>query len=550
MRRFTAGWLLTAAVTLGILTPPATSLVSSSVSVAGADTVPVAPFPECPAIGADTSCAVLLVINSDLSVSVYNDGSQGPFDGTEDTLIGIINESKTAVHAITAYGPTDLFGFDGDGICSGVYGTWSQAPATTTVAGDEGSAGCPYAATGATGYEGPDTSFITDPTSSGDGVIDFPNTLPASESTYFSLELAVTSATLAVSVGDLINNQFNCPSTAPALNGGDGAVPQTLGSYTPNTTRATTVSGLPFSPGLTDSGNHIVVADSAQTTVRIKAVNWYGAESTDYVPMGLESQSAAYIASWIANHGFNAVRLPWSNELVECNPLVSPTLVAGDTGLSTLAAQGTLTAMQVYDWVVNALAGAGLYVILDDHTTDAGFCCNSPNVDDNGLWWSSQEHHSNASDFQIGQSHWQTDWTTMVNRYETQPAVIGADLRNEPRDAAYWGGTTNGLPNGMVVDSSQLSPNPLTKCPVIVASSTVAACDWRSAAQAEGNDILGVDSRLLILVEGTSFSTDLTGAYSSPVVLSKRSQLVYSPHVYSFRGLLQRQCELAVPRWS
>jgi hypothetical protein len=57
-------------------------------------------------------------------------------------------DSAAAVKAVTVSGPgSDLSGFDGDGICSGAYGTWT------------GSAQCPY---GTTDYEGPGTSFLTD----------------------------------------------------------------------------------------------------------------------------------------------------------------------------------------------------------------------------------------------------------------------------------------------------------------------------------------------------------------------------------------------------
>jgi hypothetical protein len=125
------------------------------------------------------------VINPDRSVYVYTDPSVGPFDGIEDTLVGIQNNSSQPVPAIVAYGPSGLFSFDGDGVCNA-----SGSPA-----------GCPF---GSTGYEGPGISFITDPTSQADGELDFAGAgLVAGSPTYFSLEGAVTSATLKVSVGHL-----------------------------------------------------------------------------------------------------------------------------------------------------------------------------------------------------------------------------------------------------------------------------------------------------------------------------------------------------------
>jgi endoglucanase len=313
-------------------------------------------------------------------------------------------------------------------------------------------------------------------------------------------------------------SQFTCPRTAPMLSAPRrSARPQPLGTYVPQHA-ATTVDGQPFGP-LRTEGNQIV--DAGGNPVRLAAVNWYGAESADFVPMGLNRQPVGAIADEIADMGFNAVRLPWSNELVECNPRVSPRLVSANPQFDKQPA------MKVFDGVVNALAEAGLMVILDNHLTDAGWCCSAS--DSNDLWWSSKE---NTTNYATGQAHWAADWATLIQRYHSQPAVIGVDLRNEPRGAAYWGGTTGGQPDGSVADSSQASPNnPPSSCPV---PDSVVACDWRWAAQQEGNAVLAMDRHLLIFVEGTSFSTDLTGAYTSPVLLTNRAKLVYSPHVYTF----------------
>jgi hypothetical protein len=50
-------------------------------------------FTQCPAIGADTGCAILITINADGSATVATDGSQGPFDGNDDTLVGVQNNT-------------------------------------------------------------------------------------------------------------------------------------------------------------------------------------------------------------------------------------------------------------------------------------------------------------------------------------------------------------------------------------------------------------------------------------------------------------------------
>jgi hypothetical protein len=156
---------------------------------AGMATSPTAPFTQCPAIGHSPSCEILLVVNSDKTVSVLGDPSVGPFDGNDDTLVGIVNYSADPVSAVTVSGPgSGLSEFDGDGICSSGYGPWS------------GSAGCPY---GTTGYEGPGTSFVTNASLPDAAEVDFAKGLAPGASAYFSLEGALTSARLSAREGHL-----------------------------------------------------------------------------------------------------------------------------------------------------------------------------------------------------------------------------------------------------------------------------------------------------------------------------------------------------------
>ena len=130
---------------------------------------PTPPFTQCPAIGFDASCGILIVI-TDSGATVYTDPTQGPYDGVEDTLIGVSNESSGTVASISLSSTTDLFGFDGDGICTFLF------------AGDSG---CPY---GTTGYEGPNTTFSNIAANFTSGVVDFTGGLAAGNSLYFSLE--------------------------------------------------------------------------------------------------------------------------------------------------------------------------------------------------------------------------------------------------------------------------------------------------------------------------------------------------------------------------
>jgi hypothetical protein len=165
------------------------SLAAAPAVTANAASGPAPPFKQCPSIGASPSCEILLVVNADNSVSVEGDPSVVPFDGSDDTLVGIVNNSAKSVSAATVSGPgSDLSGFDGDGICSGDYGTWN------------GSSGCPY---GSTGYEGPRTSFVVNPSLPDSAEVDFTGGLAPGASAYFSLEGALVSAQLTAREGPL-----------------------------------------------------------------------------------------------------------------------------------------------------------------------------------------------------------------------------------------------------------------------------------------------------------------------------------------------------------
>jgi hypothetical protein len=127
-------------------------------------------FTQCPPVGLDTGCATLITINADGSVTTATDSGQPAYDGEEDQLIGIQNNLGVAVCSITLSSNQDIFGFDGDGLCT-------QTPAPSA---------CPF---GPTGYEGKGTSF--DVTDFQHGKVNFNPCIRPGGSAYFSLEESV-----------------------------------------------------------------------------------------------------------------------------------------------------------------------------------------------------------------------------------------------------------------------------------------------------------------------------------------------------------------------
>ena len=192
------------------------------------------------------------------------------------------------------------------------------------------------------------------------------------------------------------------------------------------------------------SGNKILDANNA--TVRMAGVNWYGFETTDHLVHGLWAQDYQSVLNTIKSLGFNVIRIPFSNELVEVNP-VPTNFTTNAGGKAANAALVGKSALEDLDTLVAYAGSIGLRVILDNHRSEAGNS-NEPS----GLWYTSA----------YPQASWIADWQTMAMRYSDpkftfngNPTVIGVDLRNEPHlignsatSGSCWTGDTasNGCP--------------------------------------------------------------------------------------------------------
>jgi endoglucanase len=157
------------------------------------------------------------------------------------------------------------------------------------------------------------------------------------------------------------------------------------------------------------------IVDSDGQRFKLAGVNWYGAESSLLVPDGLSLQPVAAIARQIREMGFNSVRLPFCNQLVETNPVVADSAVAANPTL-----QGK-TSLEILDAVIDALSAEGLVSILDNHRSRGDWCCDTAHGD--GLWYTAE----------YPEAAFIADWETMAQRYGDRPLVVGADLRNELR---------------------------------------------------------------------------------------------------------------------
>jgi hypothetical protein len=75
-----------------------------------------AEFSQCPPVDKDAGCQFLITVGPG-GVAVSEDSSQGPYDGEDDTLVGIENTSSKPVSSFPLSSVKNIYGFDGDGLC-------------------------------------------------------------------------------------------------------------------------------------------------------------------------------------------------------------------------------------------------------------------------------------------------------------------------------------------------------------------------------------------------------------------------------------------------
>jgi endoglucanase len=234
------------------------------------------------------------------------------------------------------------------------------------------------------------------------------------------------------------------------------------------------------------------ILDANNQPVRMTGINWFGFETTNFVPHGLWARNLTDVLQQIRSLGYNTIRLPY------CNQMFDPGSAANSIDFGRNPELQGLSPLQIMDRIITISGQLGLRVLLDRHRPDAG--------GQSALWYTSQ----------FSEQRWINDWRMLAQRYANNPTVIGADLHNEPHTPACWGcGDT--------------------------------ATDWRLAAERAGNAILQVNPNWLIVVEGvdcfggecTWWGGMLQGVTSFPVRLNVANRVVYSPHEYATSVFVQ-----------
>lgn len=226
----------------------------------------------------------------------------------------------------------------------------------------------------------------------------------------------------------------------------------------------------------------------------LKGASWFGFETGVSTVHGLWAEDYKFFVNFLALNKFNAVRLPFSLDMVMNNPV--PTSIkfgycSKDNNCNN-DLKG-LRSLEVMDKIINYMGTKGIVVLLDLHSFEPDAFSS------NGLWYDSSHPESVVIQ----------GWRKLADRYRNTWNVFAIDVKNEPFQGTWNTGNQN--------------------------------TDFNKAAERIGNAVVN-DTNWLVFVEGTAssppcadgcfYGENLQGVENAPVKLSKAGRVVYSPHTY------------------
>jgi len=230
------------------------------------------------------------------------------------------------------------------------------------------------------------------------------------------------------------------------------------------------------------------VVDQQGCVVAFACVNWYGAHMELFSVDGLHKQPLDRIVQRIVSLGFNCVRLPFSLQLLYEDPVVPEIALAANAGLKGIRA------MALLDLSIKRMTDAGLMVVLNNHNSAAGWCCDGSSEE--GMW------HTSRYPMQA----WLEGIARMGARYRGNALVVAFDIRNEIHDVGdvklTWG------------------------------TSDDETRDWRVASTKGAQVLQEVSPDILVILTGLCYGHELRAMRRAPPKLKLPNKLVYTSHAY------------------
>jgi len=182
-------------VALGITAAVGFGFMAAGAGMPQAQAAPVANVcPNTAFLSNGGDCDTEFVLNSNGTLTTLSN-SMVPYENSDDQLIGVINNDPSInITGLTLTGPSGLFGFDGDGICTYAPGNgFGNTPATPAGILSYCS-GSQIGGTDPQDYQGPDNTFSNINANQSSGQANFNTPILNGQSTFFSLELSPSAA--------------------------------------------------------------------------------------------------------------------------------------------------------------------------------------------------------------------------------------------------------------------------------------------------------------------------------------------------------------------
>lgn len=187
------------------------------------------------------------------------------------------------------------------------------------------------------------------------------------------------------------------------------------------------------------------IVDAAGKRVKLRCINWAGHLEVN-IPEGMHKQPINYVAGWIADQGFNCVRLTYATDMA-LNPglkvedsfrAAAKASGASEDAMMALYRQGveknpflaSASVLDVFDAVQAALWERGVMTILDNHVSKASWCCD---LNDGNGWWKDAPGYMDSTSRYFDTQQWLDGLDAMAKWSSSRPGVVGLSLRNELR---------------------------------------------------------------------------------------------------------------------
>ncbi|KAI0473163.1 glycoside hydrolase superfamily [Xylariaceae sp. FL0804] len=299
-----------------------------------------------------------------------------------------------------------------------------------------------------------------------------------------------------------------------------------VGRLNPNPNLNPVASAEDNRPALPLSTSGRWILDAHSDRMKLRCVSWSGHLETQ-MPEGLNKRAVDSVAAFVAEQGFNCVRLTYSiDHALSPDTRVEQafTNAASAAGVDLKSMQtaysdalqhnpwvANATTRDVFERVIAALWDNGVMTLMDNHVSRAQWCCS---FDDGNGWWDKGFGYTDRNSRHFKTQEWLDGLEATARWTTTQPGVMAMSLRNEPRQLLLQGA----LP-------------------------LLGAGDWKRFMSRAAARVHAANPDLLVVVSGPFAATTLLPVRAGPAGAvdfdAWRGKHVWEWHAYSFSAPLE-----------